>query len=197
MPAAFRDCDVAVTSQSCYLVFFRVQTLCILGMAQCWNGMYSGIVRNHFVLVCSGTYLLVMHVMILRILFSIWYLVHLDLHSSDGCADLDVPSTKLKCRNPQDRDMHYKEVCTATDQYKWFRTIPQYVPLRHCANWVCTSLYLQFQNFHKYVPVCTWYVLVSTLKNRKMNAHNVEKSNQGSHAQHPAHYTTALRALSS
>jgi hypothetical protein len=28
----------------------------------------------------------------------------------------------------------YNEVCTATDQYKWFRTIDEYVPLQHCAN---------------------------------------------------------------
>ncbi len=37
----------AVTSQSCYLVYFRIQTLCILGMAQCCNGMYYAIVQNH------------------------------------------------------------------------------------------------------------------------------------------------------
>jgi hypothetical protein len=50
-------------------------------------------------------------------------LVHMDLHSPNGCADLNVPSTKLKCRNPQDRDKNYKKVCTAADQYKWFSPI--------------------------------------------------------------------------
>ncbi len=46
MPEAFPDFNVAVTSQSCYSVFFRVQTMCILGMAQCCKDTYSGIVRN-------------------------------------------------------------------------------------------------------------------------------------------------------
>jgi hypothetical protein len=50
MPEAFPDFDVAVTSQSCYLVFFRVQTMCILGMAQCCKGTYSGIVQ----IACTG-----------------------------------------------------------------------------------------------------------------------------------------------
>ncbi len=60
LPAAFPDCNVALTSQSCDSVFFGVHTLCILGVAQCCNGTYSGIIRNRLVLLCRGTYLLVM-----------------------------------------------------------------------------------------------------------------------------------------
>jgi hypothetical protein len=46
-----------------------------------------------------------------------------DLHSPKGCADPDVLSTKSKCQFLLNHDMHYKEVCTATDQYKWFHTM--------------------------------------------------------------------------
>ncbi len=39
-------------------------TLCILGMAQCCIGVYYAIAPYHLVLLCSGTYLLVMHLTI-------------------------------------------------------------------------------------------------------------------------------------
>ncbi len=42
----------AVTSQSCYSVYFWVQTLCILGMAQCSIGTPHAIVQYH--LFCSA-----------------------------------------------------------------------------------------------------------------------------------------------
>ena len=51
--------------------------------------------------------------------------------SDQRCADLDVPSTKLKCQNPQDCDMNYKEVCTGAERYC---TIACGVLIQHCAN---------------------------------------------------------------
>ncbi len=112
----------ALTSQSCYSVYFPVQTLYLHGMAQCYIGAYYAIVPYHPVLLCGGTYLLVPPCNARHdpedFNISIWNSVHPDLQSANCCADLDVPSTKLKCRNPQDRDVHYKEVCTTTEQYK-------------------------------------------------------------------------------
>ncbi len=68
---------------------------------------------------------------------------------ADG-ADQDVSSTKSKCQFLLNSEQHYKEVCTATDQYKWFRTIAQYVPLQHCAipsmQRVCTLRQTQSQD---------------------------------------------------
>ncbi len=115
--------------QSCYLVHFRVQTLYILGVAQCCIGAYYAIVPYHPVLLCSGTYLPVPPCNAPHdpedFDISIWYSVHPDLHSAKCCADLDVPSTKLKFRNSQDCEVHYKEVCTSTEQYKvvWYYSI--------------------------------------------------------------------------
>ncbi len=46
-------------------------------LAQCCNGPYSGIVWNHLVLLCSSTYLLVMHVTIQEkstFWFGTWYI---------------------------------------------------------------------------------------------------------------------------
>jgi hypothetical protein len=109
----------------------------------------------------------------------IWYSVHPNLHSANCCADLDVLSTKLKWRNLQDHEQHYKEVCTSAEQNKRFCAIACGVPMQHCANWVLTCLYMELQNLYKHIPRCTWtvlgmYLLVRTLKNQKMNEHNVE-----------------------
>ncbi len=66
--------------------------------------LYWCVVSYHLVLLCRSTYLFVMHLTSLRI--------------SNGCADPDVPSTKLKCRNPQDREVHYKEVQGGMYRYR-------------------------------------------------------------------------------
>jgi hypothetical protein len=108
--------------QSCYLVHFRIQTLYILGVAQGCIRAYYAIVPYHPVLLCSSIYLPVPPCNAphdpedFDIL--IWYSAHLGLHSANCCADLDVPSTKLKCRNSQDSEVHYTEVSTSTEQYK-------------------------------------------------------------------------------
>ncbi len=52
---------------------------------------------------------------------------------ANRCADLDVLGTKSKWRNPQDRDMHYKAVCTDAAQNKWYSTIACGVPMQQCA----------------------------------------------------------------
>ncbi len=81
--------------------------------------MYLSIVPYHLVLLCSCTYHLVMQVTIQEIFdISIWYSVHLHLNSTNRCADSDVPSTKLQCRNLLNCDLHYKVVGTAKEQYK-------------------------------------------------------------------------------
>jgi hypothetical protein len=121
------------------------------------------------VLVCSCTYLLVMHVTIqekLKFWFGTWYIWICTTFRVvlSGCTKYQI---KMSI-SPE--SWHALQGGTyATDQYKWFHMIPGYVPLLHCANWVRTCLYfkLQFQNFHKYVPVCTWHVLVHTRKNQK------------------------------
>jgi hypothetical protein len=51
MPSAFPDFNVAEMFKSCYSVYFRVQVLCILGMAHCCIGTPHAIVQNH--LFCS------------------------------------------------------------------------------------------------------------------------------------------------
>ncbi len=88
----------------------------------------------------------------------IWYLVHPDLHSQKGCADQDVLSTKSKCRFLLNHEQHYKEVFTATDQYKRFRVIPEYVPLQHCQ----LRMYLLVLAISKLSQVCTSMYLVRT-----------------------------------
>jgi hypothetical protein len=112
-----------VALQSCDLVKLGVQKLCILCMAECFNGMYSSIVRNHLELYVPGTYLLVMLFTILRdFLFLHLYLVHPDLH----CANHTLSQCRSGCtkyigknkKKSQDSEQHYKEVCTATEQYK-------------------------------------------------------------------------------
>ncbi len=132
------DARCLLTLQSCYLVYFQVQILYILGVTQCCIGAYYAIVPYHPVLLCSGTCLFVPPCNAPHdpedFDISIWYSVHpdlhtanccADLHTANCCADLDVPSTKLKCRNPQDREVHYKELCTTTEQNKviWYYSI--------------------------------------------------------------------------
>jgi hypothetical protein len=112
----------AVTLQSCNFVHFQVQILCILGMAQCRIGAYYAIVPYHIVLLCSGIYLYIPSCNAphdpSNFDISIWYSVQLDLHTELRCADPDVLSTKLKCRNHSDREVHYKEVCTGIYSYR-------------------------------------------------------------------------------
>jgi hypothetical protein len=47
----------------------------------------------------------------------IWYSVHLNLYSPNGCADMDALSTKWKCRLLLNCEQHYKEVCTTLYSY--------------------------------------------------------------------------------
>jgi hypothetical protein len=125
-----------VALQSCNLVKLGVQTLCILCMAECFNGTYSSIVQNHLELYVPGTYLLVMLFTILRdFLFLPLYLVHPDLHCANYSADLDVPSTKARTRKilriVKSITRRYVQLQSSTRR---FRTIDEYVPLQHCAN---------------------------------------------------------------
>ena len=64
MPSAFPD---SVMLKSCYSVYFGVQILCLLGMADCCIGTPHAIVQYRLVLLCTGTYFLVMLFTILRI----------------------------------------------------------------------------------------------------------------------------------
>jgi hypothetical protein len=85
--------------------------------------------------------------------------------------------------------MHYKEVCTATEQYK----VVCYYSIVHTNIALCQlstySIVLGIPKLYKYVPlytrsesvlVCTWYVLgtywyvlVHTRRNKTTNAQNI------------------------
>ncbi len=116
---------------NCDSVNFGVQALCILGVAHCWITPHA-IVQYSLVLLCTGTYLLVMHVTIQRIStfqFGTWYI--------QIC-------TGIRCTNAA--------MCQLS-------TYLFSVLMKQCPNWVRTCLYLELQNFYKYVTVCTWSVL--------------------------------------
>ncbi len=82
-------------------------------------------------------------------------ILDMGVHSSNGCADLDVPSTKSKCQNPQDSatsEPHYKEVCTATEQYK----VVWYYSIVHTNIGMCQlSTYSLVLGIPKLLQVCT------------------------------------------
>jgi hypothetical protein len=112
MPRAIH-CDVAVL---CPTHQGNLQQIpYVLCMAECCTGTYSSIVQYHLVLLCSGTYYLVIRFTILANLtfrFGTWYLtsctatsavrysylVPHKLHSYQRCAACEVPRTKSKCQ---------------------------------------------------------------------------------------------------
>ncbi len=167
MPAAFPDCNVAVTLQSCYLVYFREKTLCLLGMAQCCNGMYSGIVWNYLILLCSSTYLLVMHVTILRMLtfeFGTWYIWICTAPCSVQIQMYQVPNINVEIlRIMICITRRYVQLQSST---RWFCTIPEHVTLHHLCQ---LSTYLFVLAIPKLSQVCTsmYSVLCTYLENPK------------------------------
>ncbi len=163
--------------------------MCILGMTQCCNGMYSGIVRNRLycsVAVHTSLYLLVMHLTILAKSTSQFGTRYIWISTAQEAVKIQmylVPNQNVDfARIVRCITRRYVQRYRAVQAVSYDTVVPEYVPLWHCANWVHTGLYLQFQHFYKYVPVCTWYVLVGTQQNQKMEVHNIWKSNQGSHA---------------
>ena len=141
----------AVTSQWPHSSSTQVHTWCILSMAQWFISTYHFVPCYSIIPPCTALlrYLLpctaVHDSEKIDILF--WYSVHPDLHSADRCADLDVLSTKLKCRFSQNREQRYRVVGTQTEQYKavWY-----YSMVRSGTYWWSTVPY----------QVCTKYVLL-------------------------------------
>ncbi len=113
-------------------------------LAQCCNGMYLSIVPYHLVLLCSITYLLVMHVTILRIStfwFGTWYIkictairavqIHMYLVPNQNVEILRIVTCITR---------RYVLLQSST---RWYGTIDRSVPIQHCA----------IPSMHR---VCTW-----------------------------------------
>jgi hypothetical protein len=172
MPAAFPECYVAVTLQSCYLVYFRVQTLCIPGMAQCCNGTYSGFVQNHlkqYIPPCNACpYPEDFNILI-------WYSVHLDLHSLLLCADPDKRLCRSRCTEYQIKMLKSSELQHALQGGMYHYRAVQggfilYLSMYYCITvpteyvLVCTCNSKTFTSMYQYVLGTSWYVLGKTKK---------------------------------
>jgi hypothetical protein len=92
-------------------------------------GVYYAIVSYHLVLLCSGTYLLVMHLTILRILtfrFGTRYIRICTAISAVQIWMYSVPDRNVEIlRIVRCITRRYREVCTATEQYRvvWYYSI--------------------------------------------------------------------------
>jgi hypothetical protein len=128
-------CTEYILVHTCKVLELQVQTgMCSVGTVPQWYILrYRTKSRE---LLCSSKYLLVMHLTILAkstFRFGTRYIWICTASCSEQIQMYRVPNRNVDfARIVRCITRRYKEVCTATDQYKLFHTIPEYIPLQHC-----------------------------------------------------------------